>query len=576
MSIPKEKLNKLLRSQKFLLSVAIILIVIFLVTFLNISNANKINWGMRISQTPVGGLYPREAEEVLKSSCQCFLKTNIPLNYQEFYWQASPEKMGVEINIPETLELAFEKGREKGKFLANIWWQVRSLMGYNLEPVWQINEEKLENFFRENLSLVHQPAKNASLAYNWQKQDFVITPSQAGIVVDKDKFKEVLKENIESFQQKPIQLSLTKDKPEVVESETKKACQDAQKILESAPFKLIIIEDKEKQEVDSIDKEALLSLMDFEAVPDPKNPFNKILGMTFPEEKIKDHLMSLVPLINQEPIDAQLTIRGNLVTVFALSREGTRLELKDSIVIISRGLLEGKKEIELKITKLLPKITTENIDNMGITSLLAKGISNFSGSPNSRIHNIKIGAAKFNGVLIKPGEEFSFNNTLGEIGPEQGYEPELVIKRDKTIPEYGGGLCQVSTTTFRAAVIAGLEVTQRYPHAFPVKYYNPQGFDATIYPPSPDLRFINNTPNNILIQTKINGYDLIFEFYGSNDGRKVEIDGPYQYDVNPDGSMKAKLSEKVYDKNNLLIIDKTFLSVYRSPALYPIEKNPLE
>ena len=115
-------------------------------------------------------------------------------------------------------------------------------------------------------------------------------------------------------------------------------------------------------------------------------------------------------------------------------------------------------------------------------------------------------------MLIAPDEEFSFNRALGEVGPAQGYLPELVIKNNKTIPEYGGGVCQVSTTMFRAAVYSGLEVTERRPHAYPVKYYNPQGFDATVYSPSPDLKFKNNTGGWILIQTRIEGNNLFLNF----------------------------------------------------------------
>ena len=206
---------------------------------------------------------------------------------------------------------------------------------------------------------------------------------------------------------------------------------------------------------------------------------------------------------------------------------------------------------------------------------MGKGTSNFAGSPSSRIHNIKIGSAKFHGLLIKPEEEFSFNTILGEVGPEQGYKEELVIKRDKTIPEYGGGLCQVSTTVFRAAVYSGLKITERYPHAFPVVYYSPQGFDATIYPPHPDFRFINDTPSHLLIQTKVEGYYLTFEFYGTDDGRKVEIDGPHQYDVKSDGSMKTKLARKIL-RHGELVEEKTWKSSYKSPDLYPIQRNPLE
>jgi vancomycin resistance protein YoaR len=79
------------------------------------------------------------------------------------------------------------------------------------------------------------------------------------------------------------------------------------------------------------------------------------------------------------------------------------------------------------------------------------------------------------GVIIKPGEEFSFNHYLGPVKAEQGFLPELVIKRTGTVPELGGGLCQVSSTTFRAAMNAGLPITQRKNHAYAVQYYSPQG-----------------------------------------------------------------------------------------------------
>jgi len=161
------------------------------------------------------------------------------------------------------------------------------------------------------------------------------------------------------------------------------------------------------------------------------------------------------------------------------------------------------------------------------------------------------------------------------VGPKEGYLPELVIKKGETIPEYGGGLCQVSSTAFRGAVQAGLEITERQNHAYPVRYYSPQGTDATIYPPHPDLRFKNNTPAYILIQTKIKGNKLYFEFYGSDDGRKVELIGPKTYDKKEDGSMKAVWTEKVSDKDGNPVLEKKFYSIYKSPALYP-HKNPLE
>ncbi|MFZ5559216.1 MAG: VanW family protein [Patescibacteria group bacterium] len=572
----KEKIKKLSRLRNILISAIVFLIIVIFFFILNILNTNKISWGTKVAGISVGGLSPQAAEQKLIEASEQFLKMDLFLIYKNSPWQANLERLGIEIDVSNTTKIAFERGHQRNKFLKNAFWQLLSLFGYDSKLVWQINEEELENFLKENLSSIHQPAQNSTLIYDDEKKDFITTPSKEGVVINKIRLKKDLAKIVNNFRGQYVQLELIEDYPEVIESETKDAYQKVKSVFGKLPFSLVVSDDKEKKEIGKVNREEFLLLIDFKPVLDSKNPDNKILGLKLNQEKAKEYLISLAPLINHEPIDAKFTFKNNRVIAFALSEEGIRLEIENNIPVLAGGILTDKKEIQLRIEKIQPKITTESINNLGITALLAKGVSNFSGSPNSRIHNIGIGAAKFNGVLIKPEEEFSFNSIIGEIGPEQGYEPELVIKKDKTIPEYGGGLCQVSTTMFRAAVNAGLKIIERYPHAFPVKYYNPQGFDATIYPPSPDLKFINNTPAHILIQTKVVGYDLIFELYGTNDGRKIVIDGPYQYDTKEDGSMKAKITQKVYDKNDNLIIDKTFNSAYKSPSLYPVERNPLE
>ncbi|MFH1366818.1 MAG: VanW family protein [Patescibacteria group bacterium] len=194
-------------------------------------------------------------------------------------------------------------------------------------------------------------------------------------------------------------------------------------------------------------------------------------------------------------------------------------------------------------------------------------MSNFSGSPKNRKHNIGVGVEKFSGVILAPGEEFSFIAILGDSGPEAGYLPELVIKNNQTIPEYGGGLCQVSTTLFRAAIYSGLEITARTPHAFPVVYYNPQGFDATVYDPKPDLKFLNDTPGYLLIEGIIEGNQITFNFYGTKTNQEVKIIGPDTLEKKEDGSMKTVLTQEVY-KNGELFYRRSFYSNYDSPAKY--------
>ncbi len=282
-------------------------------------------------------------------------------------------------------------------------------------------------------------------------------------------------------------------------------------------------------------------------------------------------LDNLSGAIDKDPENAKLQVENNKVFVFTLSKNGVKLNREKSLQIILDYFknISTAGEIELACDEIKPEITTDSIDNLGIKSLIGEGTSNFAGSPKNRIHNIYIGARKFNGALIKPGEKFSFIQTLGPVDESTGYLPELVIKTDQTVPEFGGGMCQVSTTAFRAAIYSGLKIAARAPHAYPVSYYNPQGMDATVYIPNPDLKFINNTPGYILIQTKIEGTKLIFDFFGTDDGRKINIIGPKITESNPDGSMRASFTQEVLDKDGNQIINDVFNSAYDSPSKYP-------
>lgn len=173
---------------------------------------------------------------------------------------------------------------------------------------------------------------------------------------------------------------------------------------------------------------------------------------------------------------------------------------------------------------------SEDLQALGIKELISTGRSAFAGSTWSRIHNINTGISKFQGHIIKPGETFSFNEILGPVEAYTGFKPELVIKAEGTIPEYGGGLCQVSSTMYRAALLAGLPVVERAPHSYAVSYYSQvygYGLDATIYPGVHDVKFINNTPGHILIQGYTEDVKAFFKFYGTSDGRSVELEGPY-------------------------------------------------
>jgi len=238
-------------------------------------------------------------------------------------------------------------------------------------------------------------------------------------------------------------------------------------------------------------------LCDFLVTTKQRSQFHLSTKYSINDASVKVFLQELSKKTDTQAVDAKFKIEDGRVTTFSQDQNGRSLDVEKSSKLVAEALSGNSSsptQIELSMITTQPSITSSGAEDLGIATLIGEGKSNFRGSTKNRVHNIKNAVERFNGVLIRPGEEFSFVQTLGDVDGEHGYLPELVIKKDKTEPEFGGGICQVSTTVFRAAIFSGLKITARKNHAYPVSYYNPQGMDSTIYVPKPDLKFINNTP----------------------------------------------------------------------------------
>jgi len=241
--------------------------------------------------------------------------------------------------------------------------------------------------------------------------------------------------------------------------------------------------------------------------------------------------------VEKKPIDALFKFENGKVTTFRASEEGKIVDFESlNNEILSYGekvLIFNPKiiKITVPIKILKPKVTTESVNSFGIKELIGSGNSRFFHSIPGRIHNISLAALRLNGVMIKPGGVFSFDDALGDVSNFTGYQQAYVIKDGKTVLGDGGGVCQVSTTLFRAILNAGLPIVERQAHAYRVGYYEQDsgpGLDATTYVPSVDLKFKNDTANYILIQTTtdLDNLSLNFSLYGTKDGRTVAISNP--------------------------------------------------
>ena len=262
------------------------------------------------------------------------------------------------------------------------------------------------------------------------------------------------------------------------------------------------------------------------------------IELSFNQDSLGNTITSIAKDIDIVPQNAKFTMVDNKVQSFLPELNGLKVneeELKKEIIF---AINNGNTTIDIPVEPDIPSIKTTDVNNLGINELIGSGASHFAGSIGSRIYNINLAASRLNNTLIAPDEIFSFDQTVGDISALNGYQQAYVIENGKTVLGDGGGVCQVSTTMFRAAMNSGLPIVERHAHAYRVHYYeedaNP-GLDATIYSPTVDFKFKNDTGKFILIQTQIDliNLSLTFNLYGTKDGRTSNITKPVLWGYSP-------------------------------------------
>ena len=271
--------------------------------------------------------------------------------------------------------------------------------------------------------------------------------------------------------------------------------------------------------------------------------FDFPLQISYNQQPIQNTLSHLADLYEKKPINAKFQFESGKVVTFEKEENGLHIEINKALVELDsimkkRIINQSFAIIVVAKTILKPAITLAQTNTFGIEELIGEGVSDYSHSIPQRIHNLLLGTSRFNGVLIPKGATFSFNDTVGDISSTTGYQPAYIIKEGKTVLGDGGGICQVSTTLFRTVLNTGLPIVEYHSHAYRVGYYENDakpGLDATVYGPTVDFKFVNNTPASILIQTSADEENnkLYFKFYGKKDNRSVQLSTPFLSDYSP-------------------------------------------
>lgn len=211
----------------------------------------------------------------------------------------------------------------------------------------------------------------------------------------------------------------------------------------------------------------------------------------------------------------------------AIERVGYSFDGAAAKAAYQAALQEGRKEFRLPVfySYSQKSPTIQDYYRLGVRELLSEGVTNFAGSSRNRIFNIQLATERLHERWIAPDEVFSWYKTVGDVTAKNGFREAFVIVGDRTETGVGGGVCQTSTTLFRAAFFAGLPIVERRPHSYQVSYYRPTGLDAAVYTPYQDFRFKNDTPGYLLLLTQIRGTTLTYSLLGTRD-RSVQWKGP--------------------------------------------------
>lgn len=294
--------------------------------------------------------------------------------------------------------------------------------------------------------------------------------------------------------------------------------------------------------------------------------------------------------VARPPLNARFDFEARSGTLIELSPsiEGYALDVDATTAALLQAIAGGEKHIPLPLQVIRPDVASDDAAVLGIRELVAAGSSSFKGSSAARVANIEVAAAKFVGVVIPAGGVFSFNEHVGDVTAANGFEDSLVIAGDTTAVGIGGGVCQVSTTVFRAAWFGGFPIVERWNHGYIVSWYGAPGLDATIYTPRVDFKFRNTTGHPLLIKPIVDKGKgvLTFEFYGVKPNWQVETGKPvYRNETPPPPALyiedralpagkvvqfdwavegkDAEVKRKVTAADGAVLIDETLRSSYK-------------
>ena len=496
--------------------------------------AGRIFPGVSVAGVDLSGLSRDEAAVKLNQTLSYPINGKILFRDGEKAWVATPAELGMVFDPSSSAVTAYRLGRSGGLFGALAGQARAGGAGVNVPPVIIFDQRVAYQYLSQISTQVNQPVVEAGL--NLEGTNVVAQPGQVGRELKIEATLIYLGAQLQTFSDGEVPLVVQEIQPQILDVSGQA---DVARQILSQPLTLVIPNASAGDQGPYVyNVEILANLLGVQRV---QNGDQAGVQVILNPTGLRDLLVPVKTQVDRLPSDARFIFNDETrqLDLKEDSKIGRAMDVEASIQAINDALLRGEHTVPLVINEAQPKVSgAATAQELGITELIWAESSYFFGSSAERIQNIEAAAARFHGVLVAPGATFSMGEMMGDVSLENGFAEALIIYGGRTIKGVGGGVCQVSTTFFRAVFNAGFPIVERYSHAYRVSYYektasgavDPRlaGLDATVYFPLVDFKFTNDSPYWILMETYMGSGSLTWKFYSTKDGRSVtwETTGP--------------------------------------------------
>jgi vancomycin resistance protein YoaR len=484
--------------------------------------------GVTVQGAAAEGLSRPELLAVLQARYGTLQRDGITLTYADRQWRPTLNDLGVVLDLEQLTDQVLSYGKRGDPLTrAGELWQLAAAGGVDLAPQLIVDQGRLQAYLAGLAPSVEQAPVDAALSLADAR-----VVAQAGLPGTQLLVDETANDILLAVQQlAPQTVPLrTRSLAAPIDDGELLAAQETALLLLQSPLELRA-PGEEPVVWPPARLAELLNVVQRDGM----------LQLEVDTLQLERAIEGLAQQIDSGTAEPRLRLTDGVLQVTAAGTPGRRLQQTEALSAVSAAIMAPAlltRTVDLPVETLLPRVTAETLDELGIVELVGEGSSSFAGSADYRVTNITAGALRMDGVLIAPDEEFSFNRQLGDVSAESGFVEGYAIIGNRTQLEWGGGVCQDSTTVFRAAFWAGLPITERHAHSFYISWYDRfglgalgdgQGMDAAIFTGVQDLKFVNDTGNWLLMQVTIDteAEVLTVQLFGTRPDRTVTIEGPF-------------------------------------------------